>query len=76
VAIEDVPAGSMPDLSRVSAREAVRRLTRLGLGVRLAGTGIVVRQDIPPGTAIEPGVVCSLVLEPRPRPLAPSGNEP
>jgi cell division protein FtsI/penicillin-binding protein 2 len=76
VAIEDVPAGSMPNLRNVSAREAVRRLTRLGLGVRLAGRGVVVQQDIPPGTAIEPGLVCGLVLEARPRPLAPPGTEP
>ena len=75
VEIEDVPPGSMPNLRNVSAREAVRRLTKLGVGVKLAGTGVVVDQDIAPGTAIEPGLVCSLQLEARPRP-APIGNQP
>ena len=31
------------------------------------------RQDIAPGTPIEPGMVCTLVLEPRPRPM-PAGD--
>jgi cell division protein FtsI (penicillin-binding protein 3) len=76
VSIEDVPPGSMPNLHSVSAREAVRRLTRLGLGVRLAGTGVVVQQDIPPGATIEPGLVCSLVLQARPPLLSPPGDQP
>jgi cell division protein FtsI/penicillin-binding protein 2 len=75
VSLEEVPPGSMPDLRNSSARSALRRLTRLGLDVRLAGSGVVVGQNIPPGTPIEPGMTCALVLESRPRPV-PAGTLP
>ncbi len=75
VALEDVPPGAMPDLRNTSARAALRRLTRLGLDVRLAGSGVVVEQDIAPGTPIEPGMTCALLLEPRPR-STPAGTLP
>lgn len=54
--------GVMPDVRRLAAREALRRLTRLGLEVRMTGHGVVISQDVPPGTPVEPGGVCTLRL--------------
>jgi cell division protein FtsI/penicillin-binding protein 2 len=73
--IDDVPPGTMPDLRNLGAREALRRLTRSGVAVRMHGTGVVVEQDVPPGRPVGPGVVCTLTLEPRPRP-GDTGAEP
>jgi cell division protein FtsI (penicillin-binding protein 3) len=56
------PAGALPDFRGMSAREAMRALGKLGLSVRVVGDGVVVSQDPPPGTVVEPGGVCSLVL--------------
>ena len=46
----------------MSAREAVRTLVKLGLTARLSGDGFVMSQNPSAGAAIEPGAVCSLVL--------------
>ena len=54
--------GELPDLRGLGLREAVRILTRLGMPARVAGAGMVVAQDPPPGTPIEPGLACRLVL--------------
>ena len=58
----DDALGTIPDLQGLSAREAVRRLVRLGLTAQLTGDGFVMSQDPPAGTALEPGAVCHLVL--------------
>jgi hypothetical protein len=47
----------------LSAREALRVLTKLGLTARLKGTGVVTTQTPAPGTPIEPGMACELRLE-------------
>jgi cell division protein FtsI/penicillin-binding protein 2 len=52
----------MPDLSGLSAREAVRALARLGMTPHARGAGVVLDQDPPPGTPIEPGGACRLSL--------------
>jgi cell division protein FtsI/penicillin-binding protein 2 len=66
--------GTVPDLRGASARDAMRRLTALGLIVRMTGDGFVVSQQPPAGTPIEPGGVCRLVLAraaPRPAGATP-----
>ena len=60
--VSDVPPGTVPDLHGMSAREAIRRLGTLGWTAQLAGDGFVTSQDPLPGSALEPGGVCRLVL--------------
>ena len=58
--------GLMPDLRGLSAREALRTLAELGLGVRLEGDGIVTDQDPAAGTPLERGGAAALRLSRRP----------
>jgi cell division protein FtsI/penicillin-binding protein 2 len=60
--VAEGPPGTVPDLHGLSAREAVRTLVKLGLTARLSGDGFVISQDPPAGAELEPGAVCSLVL--------------
>ena len=53
----------LPDLRGLSAREALRVLTAIGLTVQVTGNGVVASQSPAPGTPIEPGMACSLKLE-------------
>jgi len=53
---------TVPDVRGLGAREAARRLARLGLVPRLTGDGIVVDQDPAAGTALEPARPCRLWL--------------
>ena len=53
----------LPDLRGLSAREALRVLTNIGLTARLSGNGVVTSQQPVPGTPIEPGMACVLKLE-------------
>ena len=53
----------LPDLRGLSAREALRVLTQIGLAARLTGSGIVTTQSPAPGAAVDPGAVCDLRLE-------------
>ena len=62
-----VPSGSgqtpvVPDLRGASAREALRTLAQLGLTARIEGHGIVVEQSPEPGTPLERGITCTLIL--------------
>jgi beta-lactam-binding protein with PASTA domain len=64
----------MPDVRGLGAREAARRLARLGLVPRLTGDGIVIDQDPVAGAALEPGRPCRLWLDrvvPAPAPSLP-----
>ena len=61
--ISDSPAGTMPDLRGLGAREAARKLVALGLTPRIAGAGLVVTQTPAPGEPLEPGGICRLTLE-------------
>jgi cell division protein FtsI/penicillin-binding protein 2 len=54
--------GLMPDLRGLSAREANRRLTRLGMTGQLNGDGFVLEQSPAPGSAALPGTSCVLTL--------------
>jgi cell division protein FtsI (penicillin-binding protein 3) len=62
----------VPDLTGLSAREALRELARLGLSARMKGAGFVVDQHPPPGSPLEPGATCTLVLNRLP-PARPNG---
>jgi cell division protein FtsI (penicillin-binding protein 3) len=62
----------LPDLTGMSAREALRELARLGLSARMSGAGVVVQQHPPAGSPLEPGATCTLVLNRRP-PSRPHG---
>src|SRR4051794_7127249 len=63
----DSPAGTVPDLQGVSAREAVRKLVTVGMRAHVSGDGFVVAQDPPAGTPIDRDAVCRLTLERWPR---------
>lgn len=63
-----VPAGGfatmrdLPDFRGLSAREAVRVLTKIGLSARLNGNGVVATQRPVAGSPIEPGTTTELWL--------------
>jgi membrane peptidoglycan carboxypeptidase len=66
----------LPDLTGMSAREALRELARLGMSARMQGAGVVIEQDPPAGSPLEPGATCTLVLNRRPGvgpPTRPAG---
>ncbi len=65
----------LPDLTGMSAREALRELARLGLSARMQGAGVVVDQDPPAGSPLEPGATCTLILNRRPRPTGALGDQ-
>jgi cell division protein FtsI/penicillin-binding protein 2 len=71
----DGPAGTVPDVQGMSAREAVRKLVTIGMKARVSGDGFVVAQDPPVGTPIDRDAVCRLTLERWPRHPA-SANHP
>lgn len=54
--------GLMPDLRGLSGREALHMVAQLGFATQLRGNGIVVEQRPAPGTAVEPGVTCQIIL--------------
>jgi cell division protein FtsI (penicillin-binding protein 3) len=60
--VEPALTGLMPDLRGLSAREAVRVLTRAGIAARLDGDGVVVDQSIEPGVPLVRGESCVLRL--------------
>jgi beta-lactam-binding protein with PASTA domain len=59
-------ASQIPDLTGLSAREALRVLARLGCTVELRGGGLVVDQFPAPGTPLDSGTNVVLTLERRP----------
>jgi beta-lactam-binding protein with PASTA domain len=52
----------MPDLRGLSGREALRAAVKLGLIARVEGTGFVVAQDPPAGTALDTVSGCRVTL--------------
>jgi cell division protein FtsI (penicillin-binding protein 3) len=70
------PDSVFPDLIGMSARDAVRALTRLGLVARLRGDGEVVEQRPAPGSRIESASTATLWLERRPRQQVADRAEP
>jgi cell division protein FtsI (penicillin-binding protein 3) len=55
--------GTLPDLRGFSGREALLKLSQLGLDVSLSGDGVVISQDPAPGTPLDAVHVCRLVLD-------------
>jgi cell division protein FtsI (penicillin-binding protein 3) len=66
----------LPDLRGLSARDAMRSLAQLGLRPRLRGVGMVIDQSPAPGEPLEPGTVCTLMLDRDPRLAVISGALP
>jgi len=61
--LSDQPAGTIPDVYGMSARDATRVLAALGLSPRILGDGFVTSQQPAPGTPIEATTEAVLVLE-------------
>jgi cell division protein FtsI (penicillin-binding protein 3) len=72
--MESAPDGLMPDVRGLSAREAIRALTRLGLTARLTGDGFVVEQTPAAGAPLPHGDTCRLTLGRRPHVTATGGS--
>lgn len=68
-----VQAGLMPDLRGLSAREALRTLTRIGLVGELQGNGVVIEQQPRPGVPLVHGETSVLTLGRRAVPVAAGG---
>jgi cell division protein FtsI (penicillin-binding protein 3) len=66
VGLKDEPVlardGLMPDLRGMSARDANRTLTRIGMTGRLNGDGFVLEQSPAAGSVLVPGAECVLTL--------------
>jgi cell division protein FtsI (penicillin-binding protein 3) len=60
--VRHASAGLMPDLRGLSARDAIRALTRIGLTARMSGNGFVLEQSPAPGSVLLPGGACQLKL--------------
>jgi cell division protein FtsI (penicillin-binding protein 3) len=58
--------GLMPDMTGLSAREAINEITRLGLSLRLEGVGLVREQSPAPGVPLESRTSVTLRLGQRP----------
>ena len=65
-----------PTCAALSAREANRRLVRLGLTAMMFGHGFVVSQSPAPGTPVEVGSACELALARSPVQSSASGAQP
>jgi membrane peptidoglycan carboxypeptidase len=61
IVTEEEP-GTVPDVRGLSARDATQKLTRFKLTARLEGDGFVTEQNPQPGTPVDEGTVCHLIL--------------
>jgi cell division protein FtsI (penicillin-binding protein 3) len=61
-----VATGLVPDVRGLGAREAARLLAAVGLAPRLLGDGVVVEQELEPGSPVHDGRTCLLRLSRRP----------
>ncbi|MGE3519021.1 MAG: penicillin-binding protein, partial [Vicinamibacterales bacterium] len=68
--------GMIPSVIGLSARDATRKLTRLGLALKLEGAGFVTQQDPAAGTPATPETVCLLTLDRTPRRRAEADAQP
>jgi cell division protein FtsI (penicillin-binding protein 3) len=62
--------GVMPDVRGLSGREALRVLSTVGVEARISGDGFVATQSITPGTPLQSGQACTLVLRRQLIPIA------
>jgi cell division protein FtsI (penicillin-binding protein 3) len=63
--LEPVRNGLMPDLRGLSAREALRLLSQIGMTARMSGNGFVVDQRPHAGSPLVRGETCALTLDRR-----------
>ena len=61
--VADGPPGTMPALLGLSARDAMRKLVRVGMSAHISGDGSVVSQTPAPGTPLDGVDACELVLD-------------
>jgi cell division protein FtsI (penicillin-binding protein 3) len=54
----------VPAFVGMPAREALRTVSALGLASSLYGSGLVARQEPPPGSTVPAGTTVKLFLEP------------
>jgi cell division protein FtsI (penicillin-binding protein 3) len=73
--LEPARSGLMPDLRGLSAREALRSLSRIGMAARVSGDGFVVEQSPAPGEALVRGDACTLKLGRRPPVIPATGGQ-
>lgn len=66
---------AFPDLTGLSARDAVRVLGRLGVTPRIDGTGVVIDQVPPPGVPVD-GIVTARLRLGRPPVVPPADERP
>ena len=71
--VEPARNGLMPDLRGLSAREALKALSRIGMTARMSGDGFVVEQNPEAGSALVRGNSCALALG-RHMPIGTSGG--
>ena len=71
--VPDVVPGQMPDLTGLSARDAIRTLMQVGLTPRLDGDGFVIDQSPRAGAVLTRGDTCVLKLGRR-QPVAAGGT--
>ncbi|MEP7117559.1 MAG: penicillin-binding protein [Acidobacteriota bacterium] len=62
ITVDDSGTRPMPDLVGLSAREALRRIARLGVSAKVQGSGLVVAQYPEPGQTLAVGGACTLML--------------
>lgn len=72
--LEPARNGLMPDLRGLSAREALRLLSRIGMTATMTGDGFVLEQSPVPGSALVRGDTCALTLARR-APIAAGGSQ-
>ncbi len=63
ITVDDSGIRAMPDLVGLSAREALRRVARLGVTAKIQGTGLVVAQYPDAGQTLAIGGACTLMLD-------------
>ncbi|MGE0704517.1 MAG: penicillin-binding protein [Vicinamibacterales bacterium] len=73
--LSDQPAGTVPDVRGMSARDAMRALAALGLSPRVTGDGFVVSQEPEPGSPLEAGTDALLVLDRDPSAASASAQQ-
>ena len=77
--MQPAQAGLMPDLRGLSSREAINRVTAMGLVARPSGRGFVIQQSPEPGTVLMSGEAAILTLDrraPKTMPLPPQLTSP
>jgi stage V sporulation protein D (sporulation-specific penicillin-binding protein) len=57
---DDSISRTMPDLAGLTIREALRRLSAVGIVPEIRGSGVVARQQPQPGEPLQPGTPCRL----------------